>query len=46
VPGTFAVALNCVALKGVPYVIAGGGPQVTTGVAFAIVQEVAPLVPV
>jgi len=37
VPGTLAVAFNCVALSGVPYVIAEGAFQVIVGVALTTV---------
>jgi FlaA1/EpsC-like NDP-sugar epimerase len=37
VPGTFAVASNCAALRGVEFMIAAGADQVITGVVFAAV---------
>jgi hypothetical protein len=42
VPGTFAVASNSVALRGIGFVIAAGGPHVITGVVFAAVGWLVP----
>jgi len=39
VPGTDAVAFNCVLLSAVPYVIAAGIAQVISGVALFTVNE-------
>ena len=39
VPGTEAVAFNCVALKAVPNVMAAGVAQVMTGAAAATTRE-------
>ena len=36
-PGTVVVALSCVALSAVPYVMSAGFAQVMTGVVFVVV---------
>jgi hypothetical protein len=44
VPGTLDVALSCVALKAVPYVIAAGAGHVIVGVALlTVMTTVVPL---